>query len=85
METHLREKMVSINGNGFPLNGYGFPLNGNVFRLHGNFGQNLKNCFQPKNWKNFLKIFEFFSKLYVQGSIIGQPKSTNFLEEFGAN
>jgi hypothetical protein len=28
-------KMVSINGNGFPLNGYGFPLNGNGFSLSG--------------------------------------------------
>ena len=45
--------MVSINGNGFPLNGYGFPLNGNGFPLHGNFGQNLKSCFQPKNFENF--------------------------------
>jgi hypothetical protein len=42
METHFREKMVSINGNGFLLNEYGFPLNGN-------FGQNLKSWFQPKN------------------------------------
>jgi hypothetical protein len=50
METHAREKMVSINGNGFPLNAYGFPLNGNGFPLHGNFGQNLKSCFQPKNF-----------------------------------
>ena len=32
------KKMVSINGNGFPL--------------HGNFGQNLKSCFQPKNFEN---------------------------------
>jgi hypothetical protein len=62
----------------FPFNGYGFPLNGNGFPLHGNFGQNLKSCLQPKN-------FEFFSKLHVQGSIIGQPNSTNFSEEFGAN
>jgi hypothetical protein len=85
-------KMVSINGNGFllngygfSLNGYGFSLNGNGFPLHGSFGQNLKSCFQPKNRKMFLKTLEFFSKLHVQGSIIGQPKSTNFLEEFGAN
>jgi hypothetical protein len=28
-------KMVSINGNGFPLNGYGFPLNGKRFPLSG--------------------------------------------------
>ena len=49
METHFREKkMVSINGNGFPLNGYGFPLNANGFPLHGNFGQNLKSYFQLK-------------------------------------
>jgi hypothetical protein len=49
METHFSEKMVSINGYGFPLNGYGFPLNGDGFSLDGNFGQNLKSCFQPKN------------------------------------
>ena len=67
--------MVSINGYGFPLKGYGFPLQGNGFPLHGIFWQNLFSAEK-------LKIFEFFSKLHVQGSIIGQPKSTNFIEEF---
>ena len=74
--------MVSINGYGFSLQGYGFPLQGNGFQLqgngfpsHGNFWQNLFSVEK-------LKIFEFFSKLDVQGSIIGQPKSKNFLEEF---
>jgi hypothetical protein len=70
METHFRD---------------GFPLNGNGFPLHGNFGQNLKSCFQPKNSKKFENFFDFFFKLHVQGSFISQPKSTNFLEEFGAN
>jgi hypothetical protein len=63
METHFREKIVSINDYGFSFNGYGFPsqscgfpLNGYGFLspgygfpLHGNFLQNLKSCFQPKN------------------------------------
>ena len=49
METHFREKMVSINGYEFPLKGHGDPLQGDGFPLHGNFWQNLKSCFQPKN------------------------------------
>jgi hypothetical protein len=42
------------------INCYGFPL-------HGNFWQNL---FSAKKLKIFVKCFEFFSKLHVQGSII---------------
>jgi hypothetical protein len=45
METHFGEKMVSINGNRFPLKGDGFPLQGGGFPLQGNFGQNFKICF----------------------------------------
>ena len=56
MKTHFGEKkMVSINGNGFPLKcdgfplkGDGFPLQSSRFPLQGNFGQNLKSCFQLK-------------------------------------
>ena len=70
--------MVSINAYGFPLKGYGFPLQGYGFSLHGNFWQKFEKLFSAVK----LKILEFFSKLHVQESIIGQPKSTNFLEEF---
>jgi hypothetical protein len=41
-----------------------------------------ENLFSAEKSKIFVKISEFFSKLHVQGSIIGQSKSTNFLEEF---
>ena len=73
METHFREKkgfhkwlwvsimVCNLQGDGFPL--------------HGNFWQNLKICFQPKKLKIFAKFSEFYSKLHVQGSIIGQRKS----------
>jgi hypothetical protein len=54
METHFGEKMVSINGNGFPLKGDGFPL-------QGNFGQDFKSCLQPKIWNFFEKFLRFFS------------------------
>ena len=56
METHFREKMSSINGNGFPLKDDGFPSQGGGFPLQGNFWQNLKSCFSQK----IEKIFEFF-------------------------
>jgi hypothetical protein len=51
---HLRKptfakKMVSINGNGFPLKGHEFLSQGGGFPLQGNFWQNMKSCFQPKN------------------------------------
>jgi hypothetical protein len=41
-----------------------------------------ENLFSAEKLKIVVKILEFFSKLHVQGSIIEQPKSTNFLEEF---
>jgi hypothetical protein len=63
METHFREKIVSINGYGFPLKGNGFPLQdnefllqGNRFPLHGNFWQNFKFVFSQKI-ENFCKNF----------------------------
>ena len=59
METHFREKMVSINGYGFPLKGYGFPL-------HGNFWQNLKSCFQPKNQLQGSQNQQTFQKSFKQ-------------------
>ena len=37
METHFGEKMVSMNGNGFPLESDGFPLQGGGFQLQSNF------------------------------------------------
>jgi hypothetical protein len=57
METHFGEKMVSMNGNGFPLESDGFPLQGGGFQLQSNFEQNLKSCFQPKIWI-FLIFFQ---------------------------
>ena len=91
------KKMVFINGYGFHLRfffpffvnfdrlklrnwtgalpSHGFPLQVYGFQLHPHFWQNL---FSAEKFK----IFGFLSKLHVQESIIGQPKSTNFLEEF---
>jgi hypothetical protein len=56
----------------------GFHYRAMGFHYMAIFGKIWKVVFSRK----IEKILEFFSKLHVQKSIIEQPKSTNFLEEF---